>query len=258
MNIIGAIVPDNQKTYYFDADRFNLKIGTKIIVETERGQQFAQVTDINVKKNNINDLKKIIRVANKKDISTNYKNIKDAKSAFNMCKKLIGKYNLQMNLLNASYTFDRKQLVFQFTSDNRVDFRELAKELASIYRTRIELRQIGIRDKAKTVGGIGICGMQLCCRRFLQDMDSVSINMAKNQDLALNPNKINGACGRLLCCLKYEDEDYTEAKKDMPHVGDIVKTEHGEGKVVSTLVCQRKYMVDVKDYGIIEIQMDRK
>lgn len=259
MNVISAVIQDNSNVYYFDSDKFNIKIGNKIIVEIDKSLYIAEVTNINIKDyDKESEIKKIKRIATKKDIQNNAKNIKDSQNAFIMCKKLINKYKLDMNLLNASYTFDRKQLIFQFTSDNRVDFRELAKELASIYKTRIELRQIGARDKAKSIGGIGVCGMQLCCKRFLHDIDSVSINMAKNQGLALNPNKINGSCGRLLCCLKYEDCDYCEAKKGMPQIGATVKTKYGEGKVISTMICKRTYKVDIPDYGIVEIQMDNK
>ena len=255
--MISAVIPNNTNIYYFNSDKFNVRVGLKLIVEIDKVLQLVEVTKVNVNESK-NISGKIIRVATKRDFQINNQNIKEAKYAFNKCKELIKKYKLDMNLLNAVYTFDRKQLIFQFTSDNRVDFRDLAKELASIYKTRIELRQVGIRDKAKAVGGLGICGMGLCCKRFLNDIDSVSINMAKNQGLALNPNKINGVCGRLLCCLKYEDCDYCEAKKGMPKIGDVVKTENGEGKVISTMICQRSYKVEVPDYGVVEIKMENQ
>lgn len=257
MSVIGVNIKDNSKTYYFDTNNINVNLKDFVIIETEKALQIAQVTKLNI--TGLDDkleIKKIKRLATNEDIRNNLKNIKDADEAFSICKKIIQKHKLEMNLINANYTFDRKQLVFQFTADSRVDFRNLAKELASIFKTRIELRQIGVRDKAKGVGGIGSCGRELCCKKFLNGIDSVSINMAKNQDLALNPNKINGVCGRLLCCLKYEDCDYCEAKKGMPKIGDKVKTDFGEGDVISVFTCQRKYKVDVPEHGIVEIKLD--
>ena len=161
-----------------------------------------------------------------------------------------------MQIIDASFTFDRDQLMFYFLSDSRVDFRELAKALASIYKTRIELRQVGVRDRAKEAGGLGLCGRCLCCSQFLYDFDSVSINMAKNQNLSLNPSKINGVCGRLLCCLKYENECYCEYRKGMPDVGDKVETEDGIGKVVSIDVISGKYKVEVPDVGLVDMVRD--
>ena len=158
-----------------------------------------------------------------------------------------------MNIIDASYTHDRTQLLFRFLSDTRVDFRDLARDLASIYHTRIELRQIGVRDKSKLVGGIGCCGQELCCSRFLKNFNSVSIQNAKNQNLALNPSKINGLCGRLLCCLKYEDECYKECRKNLPNIGQIVKTENGEGKVISLDILKKKYKVETEN-GVVEIE----
>ena len=176
----------------------------------------------------------------------------DADKALIKCNSLIEKYNLEMKIIDVSYTFDREQLIFRFVSDSRVDFRQLAKDLGSIFKTRIELRQVGIRDKAKEIGGFGPCGRKLCCNSFLTEFDSVSINMAKNQNLSLNPTKINGVCGRLLCCLKYENDNYTEYKKDLPDVGSRVKTENGEGKVISVDVFKRIYKVLLSD-GEIEV-----
>ena len=161
-----------------------------------------------------------------------------------------------MHIIDASYTFDRDKLIFRFFADNRIDFRELAKELASIYKVRIELRQIGIRDKAKEIGGYGPCGQKLCCARFLKDLNAVSINMAKNQNIALNPTKINGVCGRLMCCLKYEDENYEENRQHMKKIGDKIMTEHGEGTIISLEVLNQKYKVDVPNYGIVEVNKD--
>ena len=161
--------------------------------------------------------------------------------------------NLNMQIMDASFTFDRSQLLFRFISDGRVDFRKLAKELANRYKTRIELRQVGVRDKAKEVGGCGLCGRQLCCVKFNTNLDSVSINMAKNQNISLNPNKINGVCGRLLCCLKYEDDNYKECRKNLPKIGQPIETEKGKGKVVELDIINNKYKVNIPSVGNIEI-----
>ena len=176
----------------------------------------------------------------KEDEEEYFKILRDNDKALKKCKELINEMNLNMNVINANFNFDKSQLVFAFTSDERVDFRDLAKKLASIYHTRIELRQIGARDKAKEVGGVGVCGQKLCCGRFLNHIDAISMNMAKNQNLALNPTKINGLCGRLLCCLQYEDEAYVNASKGMPSVGETIKTDSGEGKVISVDILNRK------------------
>ena len=184
-------------------------------------------------------------------------NLKDADRALIKCRDLIDKYNLEMRIIDACYTFDREQLMFRFLADDRVDFRQLAKDLGSIFKTRIELRQVGIRDKAKEVGGFGPCGRKLCCNNFLTEFDSVSINMAKNQNLSLNPTKINGICGRLLCCLKYENDNYTEYKKGLPDVGHKVKTEKGEGKVISVDIFNRKYKVLTENNNVVEVELDK-
>ena len=198
----------------------------------------------------------IVRKCSKKDLDNDEKNKKDSKAALKKCKELVEKNNLNMMILDASFTFDRSQLLITFLADNRVDFRKLAKDLANIYKTRIELRQVGVRDKAKEIGGYGCCGRELCCSKFLNDFDSVSINMAKNQNIALNPTKINGICGRLLCCLKYEDECYKECNKTMPKIGKKVETKDGVGKVISVDSLKQKYKVEVKDHGIIEVDVN--
>ena len=162
-----------------------------------------------------------------------------------------------MYIIDASYTLDRSQLFFRFMADERVDFRSLAKDLATIYKTRIELRQVGVRDKAKEVGGYGSCGRPLCCAKYLSDFDSVSINMAKNQNIALNPTKINGVCGRLLCCLKYEDECYKDLRQGLPKVGKKVQTEQGEGKVISIDVLKGTYRVNIPEVGIVELEKEK-
>lgn len=256
MKVVGVAFDNNKQIYYFNPKTFDLRRNVTVIVETERGLQFGKVIlpPFEIEEEKIKSvLKNVIRISTKKDYLEYKKNIRDAELALIKCKKLIEKLDLNMQVMDANFTFDRAQLLFRFLSDNRVDFRQLAKELANIYKTRIELRQVGVRDKAKEIGGCGLCGRQLCCARFNSDMSSVSINMAKNQNISLNPNKINGVCGRLLCCLKYEDETYKEYKKDLPKVGSIVDTLKGRGKVISIDILNKKYNVDIKDVGIVEI-----
>lgn len=258
VKVVGISLVENGKIYYFSPDTFNLKPNITVIVETERGLQFGKVeTEImQMEENKIkNPLKKVIRIASKKDFNKNIQNIKEAKSALIECRKLVEKLNLDMQIIDASYTFNRDQLVFRFLADNRIDFRELAKQLASIYKTRIELRQVGVRDKAREIGGLAPCGQKLCCSKYSYDFNSVSINMAKNQNIALNPSKINGVCGRLLCCLKYEDDNYKENRDKLPSIGDIVKTDFGEGTVISLDILNLKYKVDTKNNGIVEIKV---
>ena len=258
--IVGIKLNDNGKTYFFNSNGFNLNDGDNVIVETEKGFQFGYVVDINVdvSKNNSLEYKNVIRIANKSDYKKNEKNINDALKAVIKCNELIEQYELEMKIIDASYTFDREQLIFRFISDNRVDFRQLAKDLGSIFKTRIELRQVGIRDKAKEIGGFGPCGRKLCCNNFLTEFDSVSINMAKNQNFSLNPTKINGVCGRLLCCLKYENDNYTEYKKGLPDVGHRVKTENGEGKVISVDVFKKNYKVLLPENEILLVEVENE
>lgn len=256
-NIVGVLFDNNDRMEYYYTNDLNLKKNLTVIVETENGLKFGKVvTDVHpIEKKKLNKkLNSIVRIASKQDYHTYQKNKKDAFNALKKCRLLIKEYNLDMNVIEAYYTHDREQLIFKFTSDSRVDFRNLARDLAAIYHTRIELRQIGVRDKAKEIGGIGPCGQKLCCARYLNNFESVSIGMAKNQDLALNPTKINGLCGRLLCCLKYEDKTYTECRKKCPKLGQIVKTENGEGQVVSLDVLNGKYKVETKT-GIEEVQV---
>ena len=214
MKIVNVkINNDFGKTLYFDCNNFNLKKNLTVIVNTERGLEFGTVLDfLDVEDGNY---EKVIRIATKKDYLQHLKNINEAKLALDKCRELAEKNNLKMVIIDATYNFDKSQLLFRFLADERIDFRNLARELGSRLKTRIELRQIGIRDKAKEIGGIGPCGRNLCCSTFLTSFDAVSISMAKNQGLALNPTKINGVCGRLLCCLNYENELYTELKKDV-------------------------------------------
>ena len=256
--VVGIKLNDNGKTYYFSSNGFNLKDGDNVIVETEKGLQYGEIvtTVVDESKNNNMQYKNVIRIANKNDYKKHMSNMKDADRAVVKCHELIEQYNLEMKIIDASYTFDREQLIFRFISDNRVDFRQLAKDLGSIFKTRIELRQVGIRDKAKEVGGFGPCGRKLCCNNFLTEFDSVSINMAKNQNLSLNPTKINGVCGRLLCCLKYENDNYTEYKKGLPDVGQRIKTENGEGKVISVDVFKKTYKVLLPENEIVLVEVN--
>ena len=206
----------------------------------------------------INKLKNVLRIATNDDLAKESKNKDTAFKALTEAKKLCASLDLDMNFVDAYYYFDNSQLLFSFLSDNRVDFRELAKKLAAKYKTRIELRQVGVRDKAKKIGGLGPCGLFLCCNSFLTDFNSVSINMAKNQMLALNPSKINGICGRLLCCLGYENDTYTELKKDLPKIGLVADTPLGMGKVVALDVFKKTYSVDLKDKGIVEFSKEEE
>lgn len=255
MKIVGITLKDGGRIYYFSPNNFNLNKGDNVIVETERGLQYGTVekpiTEIDPLKNKF-ELKSVIRMADSEDTKIHLQNILDANETLKKCEQLVQKYKLNMRVLEAVYTFNRDKLVFKFLSDNRIDFRELAKELANIYKTRIELRQIGVRDKAKEVGGLGICGQSFCCGQFLNNFDAISINMAKNQNIALNPNKINGACGRLLCCLSYENDCYSECRKNMPIIGKKVKTKKGEGIVISINILKQTYRVSVPEVGIIE------
>lgn len=259
VRVVGVSFTNRKQIYYFNPKNLDLRRNVTVIVETERGTQFGKVElpPFEIPEQQLKSpLKDVIRISTKKDYLHHKQNLKDAEESLKYCKELVEKYKLKMQIMDADYTFDRSQLLFRFVSDNRIDFRELAKELANRYRTRIELRQVGVRDKAKEVGGCGLCGRQLCCNRFNSDFTSVSINMAKNQNISLNPSKINGVCGRLLCCLRYEDDVYKECRKDLPAMGNIVETEKGRGKVVSLDIINGKYTVNVPDVGLIE--MDTK
>ena len=242
MKVFSVIFKENGKNYYFNGED-SLEVFDKVIVETEKGLQFGKINNVINEEVNTEKYKNIIRKATNDDEKKYYKILRDNSYALQKCRDFVKKLNLNMNVINAEFTFEKEQLLFNFVSDERVDFRELAKKLAGVYHTRIELRQIGARDKAKEIGGCGICGQKLCCSRFLDHIDSISMNMAKNQNLALNPSKINGVCGRLLCCLQYEDENYINSSIGLPSVGDEVKTSSGVGKVVSIDVLNRKCKV---------------
>lgn len=232
--IIGVRFRDVGKIYYFDPDGKEIKKGEHVIVETSRGIECGEVTIENkiIDDNEITyPLKKLIRIATDDDLKHVAENKEKEKEAFEICVKKIEQHHLKMKLVNVEYTFDNNKILFYFTADGRVDFRELVKDLAYVFRTRIELRQIGVRDEAKMLGGLGICGRPFCCNTFLGEFQPVSIKMAKEQGMSLNPVKISGTCGRLMCCLKYEQEAYTDLLKNTPKIGAIVNTPEGKGTV---------------------------
>ncbi|MCF6411941.1 PSP1 domain-containing protein [Pseudalkalibacillus salsuginis] len=258
--VIGVRFKKAGKIYYFDPGDLDIDVNTFVIVETARGIEYGK-TVLARKQVDENDvvlpLKKVVRVANTKDQISVQENKKAAEEAFDVCVKKIDEHDLDMKLIDVEYTFDRNKVIFYFTADGRVDFRELVKDLASIFRTRIELRQIGVRDEAKMLGGIGPCGRLLCCSTFLGDFEPVSIKMAKDQNLSLNPAKISGLCGRLMCCLKYENDDYETAKKELPDIGEEIHTVHGNGKVVGLNILERLVQVDLYERErVIEYTLD--
>ena len=237
------------KIYYFSTN-LKLKKDDRVVVETARGLELGEISQElkDISEFNLDtELKKIVRKATKKDIENYQKNVRDAKQALVTCKEIVSRYDVNMQLTNCEYTLDKAKVIFMYTSDDRVDFRELLKELAVVFKCRIELRQIGPRDKAKVIGGIGTCGLPLCCSTLLGEFNGVSINMAKNQMLAINIEKISGACGRLMCCLKYEQDVYSEKLSRLPKVGAIVKTEAGEGTVEGVEVLKEVLKVKIKD-----------
>lgn len=234
LKIIGVRFKSVGKIYYFDPDGLDIKMNDKVIVETARGVECGEVVlcDREIDETKFsNPVKKVMRIATKQDFAVIEKNRQKEKDAFRICEEKIKAHKLKMNLIDVECTFDNNKLLFYFTAENRVDFRELVKDLASVFRTRIELRQIGVRDEAKMLGGLGICGQPFCCSRFLGEFQPVSIKMAKEQSLSLNPTKISGTCGRLMCCLKYEQDSYEELLKTTPKAGALVKTAEGKGVV---------------------------
>ena len=256
IEVVGVRFRNAGKMYYFDPKGLDIRKGTWLIADTSRGIEYCEaITDIRQVEDSeiVPPLREIVRIATEEDRKVYEDNKKKEKEAFRVCQEKIRAHELDMKLIEVEYTFDGSKVLFYFTSENRIDFRDLVKELASIFRTRIELRQIGIRDKAREIGGFGPCGRKLCCNNFLIEFDSVSINMAKNQNLSLNPTKINGVCGRLLCCLKYENDNYTEYKKGLPDVGHKVKTEKGEGKVISVDVFKKTYNVLLNNGEIVTV-----
>ena len=246
--VVGVRFKKAGKLYYFDPLDMPVEIGNYVIVETARGVEYGKIAS---RSNDIDDedvvlpLKKIIRLADEGDRERVKENEQEANQAFGVCVEKISEHQLDMRLVDVEYTFDRNKIVFYFTAEGRVDFRNLVKDLAAIFRTRIELRQIGVRDEAKMLGGIGPCGRMLCCSTFLGDFEPVSIKMAKDQNLSLNPSKISGLCGRLMCCLKYENDAYEEAKVLMPDLGKQVVTPDGVGKVVGLNLLERVLRVNI-------------
>lgn len=270
VKVIGVRFRTAGKIYFFDPLQFEIERGGHVIVETARGIEFGtvvsaprEVEDDKV----IQPLKPVLRIATQKDIEQEADNKRKEKEAFRICLEKIKKHGLEMKLIDAEYTFDNNKVLFYFTADGRIDFRELVKDLASVFKTRIELRQIGVRDETKIVGGIGICGRPLCCHTHLSEFIPVSIKMAKEQNLSLNPTKISGVCGRLMCCLKHEEDTYEELNRKLPNVGDFVTADDGtKGEVQSVNVLRQlvKVIVDVNDekevreYKVEELQFKRK
>lgn len=270
IKIIGVRFRTAGKIYYFSPKDFEIKVGDKVIVETARGVELGsvavgpkEVSDDEV----VQPLKEVQRLATEDDLKRVEKNKEKEKEAFKICQEKIKKHNLEMKLVDAEYTFDNNKLLFYFTADGRIDFRELVKDLAAVFRTRIELRQIGVRDETKTLGGIGICGRPLCCTTYLTDFVPVSIKMAKEQNLSLNPTKISGVCGRLMCCLKNEQETYEYLNSQLPGINDFVKTPEGlKGQVKSVNVLRQLVKVVVeqndtkeeREYPVSELQFKPK
>lgn len=252
VKIIGVRFKSIGKIYYFDPNGLDIKLGDSVIVETARGIECGEVVidDREIDENEFTSpIKPVIRIASAQDFDVIEKNKKKEQDAFKICEEKIEKHGLKMNLIDVECTFDNNKMLFYFTAENRVDFRELVKDLAAVFRTRIELRQIGVRDEAKKLGGLGICGQPFCCSRFLGEFQPVSIKMAKEQSLSLNPTKISGTCGRLMCCLKYEQESYEELLKVTPKVGAVVKTADGRGIVedVNLLTGKLRVKMDKTD-----------
>ncbi len=253
VKIVGVRFRNAGKVYYFDPKNCNIKSGDHVIVETVRGVEYGtvvgEVRDVE-DKSVVQPLKSVIRVATQDDDARAQRNREKERDALKVCQEKIAKHGLEMKLIDAEYTFDNNKVLFYFTADGRIDFRELVKDLASVFKTRIELRQIGVRDETKILGGIGICGRVLCCNSYLSDFAPVSIKMAKEQNLSLNPTKISGACGRLMCCLKNEEDTYEYLNSRLPGIGDTVTTPDGQkGEVSSVNVLRQrvKVLLDVED-----------
>ncbi len=270
INVVGVRFRQAGKMYYFDPKDLEIGRGTHVIVETSRGIEYGTViygptgvTDDEV----VQPLKAVIRIATPEDDQREAENREKEREAYRICQEKIEKHKLDMKLVAAEYTFDNNKLLFYFTADGRVDFRELVKDLAGVFRTRIELRQIGVRDETKILGGIGVCGRPLCCATYLSDFAPVSIKMAKEQNLSLNPTKISGMCGRLMCCLKNEQETYEYLNSQMPNVGDRVKTDDGmKGEVSSVNVLRQRVKVvvdlddekEIREYPVERLKFDSK
>ncbi len=271
VKVIGVRFRRAGKIYYFDPAGYDITQGDNIIVETARGIEYGNVVlgtrEVEEEKI-IQPLKQVIRLATEEDDATEKRNKEKEKEAFQICLEKIKKHSLEMKLIDSEYTFDNNKVLFYFTADGRIDFRELVKDLASVFKTRIELRQIGVRDETKIVGGIGICGRSLCCNTFLSEFAPVSIKMAKEQNLSLNPTKISGVCGRLMCCLKNEEEAYEELNYKLPNVGDYVTTmENLKGEVLSVSVLKQQVKVivtlendekEVREYKVNDLHFKQK
>ncbi|KPU27507.1 stage 0 sporulation protein [Caloranaerobacter sp. TR13] len=256
VTVVGVRFKKAGKIYYFDPVGLEINKNDYVIVETVRGIEFGQVV-VGPKEVSeeeiVSPLKPVIRIATEEDIEKHYENKEKENIAFDICLKKIEEHGLEMKLIDVEYTFDNNKVIFYFTADGRVDFRELVRDLASVFRTRIELRQIGVRDEAKMMGGLGPCGRAMCCASFLGEFEPVSIKMAKEQNLSLNPTKISGICGRLMCCLKYEHETYEKSLKKLPQIGALVVTPKGNGIVIETNTLLELVKVKVKQGDTEEI-----
>lgn len=258
IEVVGIRFKKVGKIYYFAPSDLDLTLGDYVIVETVRGIEYGQVVILHrmVEESSLTSpLKPIIRIADELDKKIQEENEQRSKDALDICKIKIEEHELDMKLVDSEYTFDGQKLIFYFIADGRIDFRNLVKDLAQIFKTRIELRQVGVRDKAKLIDSLGQCGQKTCCSRHLTEFQPVSIKMAKDQGLSLNPTKISGVCGRLMCCLKYEEEVYEHHNKLLPNVGVKVKTKDGVGKVIETMILQKKMKVkiDTKDGETINV-----
>ncbi len=270
--VIGVRFRKGGKIYYFSPLNYKVDVGRNVIVETSRGVEFGEVVlgvrEIDEKDVPGGQIKPIIRIASEADVKTNLANQEKNKKAFKLAIEKIKKHNLEMKLISAEYTFDGNKVLFYFTADGRIDFRELVKDLAAVFKTRIELRQVGVRDETKLLGGIGMCGRELCCHNHLSDFVPVSIKMAKEQNLSLNPTKISGVCGRLICCLSHEQATYEYLNEKLPNVGDIVKTVDGKkGEVHSVNVLRQKVKIivtlddntkEIEEYRIEDLRFKPK
>ena len=258
--VISVKFKETGRAYYFSPAGKNVKAGDRVIVETQNGNEFGIVSEGNHEVEDesvVQPLKKMLRFANEKDFKKLEENKKKEAEAFALCEKLVEEHKLDMKLVEVEYSFDGGKIIFFFTSEGRVDFRELVKDLAAKFHTRIELRQIGVRDEAKMLGGIGICGQPYCCKQFLSDFQPVSIKMAKEQGLSLNPTKISGSCGRLMCCLKYEQDAYEYLNSFTPHVGATVKTKDGLATVIDVNLITGNLYVKLIDSDTIPIKVHR-
>lgn len=269
VKVVGVRFKSVGKIYYFDPENIELKKGDNVIVETSRGVEFGSVVlaDKEIGEDEIvSPLKKVLRKATEDDVKIMLDNKEKEKQAFEKCVKKIEEHKLAMKLVDVEYTFDHNKILFYFTADGRIDFRELVRDLASLFKTRIELRQIGVRDEAKMLGGIGICGRPLCCSLYLGEFEPVSIKMAKEQSLSLNPTKISGTCGRLMCCLKNEQEAYEDLIRRTPQAGSVVKTPDGKGTVVSANLLKSLVSVsldvdgakEIKEFKLADIKIIKK